>query len=120
MKKTLLSLVLFSLLMMMPMGVAMAQLEDSPETLPTSNISSFQDVLDLVDGFVDWLYAFLLVAAAFYLVWGALDYVLGGGDEEKIKSGRNKIKYALIGVAIAVVSKGLLDIVAGLLGVTLE
>lgn len=111
MKKILLSLVLFSLLMMMPMGVAMAQ----TETVPDTSITSFTDIINVIDGFVDWLYAFLLLAAAFYLIWGALDYVLGGGDEEKIKSGRNKIKYALIGVAIAVVSRGLITMVKDLL-----
>lgn len=111
MKKILLSLVLFSLLMMMPMGVAMAQ-------VPDSDITSIQSALDVLDSFVDWLYALLLIVAAFYLVWGALDYVLGGGDATKIESGRNKIKYALIGVAIAVVSKGLVTIVMDLLGAT--
>ena len=111
MKKILLSLVLFSLLIMMPMGVAMAQ----PETVPDTSITSFGAALSVIDGFVDWLYAFLLLAAAFYLIWGALDYVLGGGDAAKIESGRNKIKYALIGVAIAVVSKGLITMVMELL-----
>ncbi len=107
MKTTLLSLVLFSLFMM-PM-VVMAQ------TVPDSRIETFGDIINVLNTFVDWLYAILLVVAAFYLVWGGLDYVLGGGDEEKIKSGRNKIKYALIGVAVAVVSKGLMNIVIDLL-----
>ena len=108
MKKTLLSLVLFSLLIMMPMGVM-------AESIPDTKIETFGDIISLLNTFVDWLYTLLLVVAAFYLVWGGLDYVLGGGEAEKIESGRNKIKYALIGVAVAVVSKGLMNIVINLL-----
>jgi hypothetical protein len=107
MKTILLSLVLFSLLIMMPMGVA-AQ-------VPDTTIETVDDMIALLATFVDWLYALLLVVAAFYLVWGGLDYVLGGGDATKIETGRNKIKYALIGVAVAVISKGLMNIVIDLL-----
>ncbi len=40
---------------------------------------------------------------------------MGGGDAAKVETGRNKIKYALIGVAVAVISKGLMNIVIDLL-----
>lgn len=92
----------------MPMGVM-------AESVPDTKIETFGDIIDVLDKLVNWLYTILLVVAAGYLVWGGLDYVLGGGEAEKIESGRNKVKYALIGVAVAVVSKGLMNIVINLL-----
>ena len=35
-----------------------------------------------------------------YLIWGAIDWITSGGDKAKYESARNKITYALIGLAI--------------------
>lgn len=110
MKKVLLSLCLLGLLVMMPMRAMAGEVTDAP----TTSIDTVGEVIDVLNTLVDWLYTLLLIVAAGYLVWGGLDYVLGGGEAEKIESGRNKVKYALIGVAVAVVSKGLMNIVQGL------
>ena len=90
-------------------GGAMAQ------TVPDTSIQSFGDIIDVLNTLINWLYAILLVTAAGYLVWGGLDFVFSAGDDEKVKSGRKKIQYALIGVAVAVVSRGLMNIVMNLL-----
>ncbi len=113
MKKILLSLLL-GLLIIMSAGTVVA----ATETLPTTSeleISSFSDIIDTLEKLTDWFYATLLVAAAFYLVWGGFDFIFSGGVEEKVKSGRQKIQYALIGVAVAVVANGLMNIVKNLL-----
>lgn len=112
MKKILLSLLL-GLLVIMPVGSAMAT-EQLPDT-EDLKIQTFSDIISLLEKLVDWFYAILLVVAAFYLVWGGLDFIFSGGDDEKVKSGRKKIQYALVGVAIAVVANGLMSIVTNLL-----
>ena len=91
----------------MPMAV-------TADELPTTSIDTIPEVMGLLNKLVDYAYTYLLIAAGAYLVWGGLDFVLGGSEEDKVKSGRNKIKYALIGVAVAVISKGLMNIVINL------
>jgi hypothetical protein len=35
-----------------------------------------------------------------YLIWGAIDWITSAGDQEKLKSARNRITAALIGLAL--------------------
>jgi len=108
MNKVFTSLILLSLLLMMPAAVI------AVDQVPTTSIDTVAELIELLDKLVNYLYTFLLIVAGAYLVWGGLDFVLGGNEEDKVKSGRNKIKYALIGVAVAVISKGLMNIVINL------
>jgi hypothetical protein len=47
------------------------------------------------------------VLTLLFIVWGAIDTILSGGDKQKYESARNKITYALVGLAIVVLSWGL-------------
>ena len=40
------------------------------------------------------------ILALAYLVWGAIDWITSTGDQEKLKSAKNKITHAVIGLAI--------------------
>ncbi len=40
------------------------------------------------------------ILALAYLIWGAIDWLMSEGDQEKLKSARNKITHALAGLAI--------------------
>ena len=40
------------------------------------------------------------ILALAYLIWGAIDWLMSEGDQEKLKSARLKITHALIGLAI--------------------
>ena len=44
------------------------------------------------------------LAALIYLLWGSLDWVLSGGDKDKVEKARMKIMAALIGVLVIVAS----------------
>ncbi|MFS8158905.1 MAG: hypothetical protein ACMG6E_01585 [Candidatus Roizmanbacteria bacterium] len=42
------------------------------------------------------------LAALLYLLWGSLDWVMSGGDKDKVDKARQKIMAALIGVIVIV------------------
>lgn len=48
-----------------------------------------------------------------YLLWGALDWVTSGGDEEKTGKARNKITQAIVGIIIMVAGLGIFLVVSG-------
>ena len=108
--KKIFTLILLSLLVVTPMIAIAANVEPVPNT----SINTVSDIIDLLNKLVNYLYTFLLIAAGAYLIWGGIDFVFSAGDETKVKASRSKITYALIGVAVAVVSKGLMNIVIGL------
>lgn len=56
------------------------------------------------------------LSALLFLVWGAFDWILAGGDEGKIKSARQKITNSVVGLIILVASVALVDLVGNLIG----
>lgn len=51
------------------------------------------------------------VAAVIMLIVGGISYMLAGGDPGKINGAKNTIIYALIGVVVAVVARGIVALV---------
>jgi len=47
----------------------------------------------------------------FYLLWGALDWITSNGEEEKLKSAREKMTNAIIGIIILVIALGVFLVV---------
>ncbi len=111
MNKTLISLILLSLLVMVPAGSLLAQAEELEEIVSTPG-----DILVIIETVADWLFSALIILASLFIVWGGFEYVTAGGDDTKIISARSKIKNALIGVIIAVAAKGLVAVVRSILG----
>lgn len=55
------------------------------------------------------MYEIALLAATLYLVWGAVEWIISGGDKEKVAEARKRITYAitgliLLGIVFAVLS----------------
>lgn len=40
------------------------------------------------------------IGTVIYFIWGAVDWILSGGDKEKISNARKKMTHALIGLAL--------------------
>lgn len=59
----------------------------------------------------DWLFYILLTVAAIFIIVAAYHFVTAAGDPEKIKTARNFVLYALIGVMVAFLSRGLVALV---------
>lgn len=51
-----------------------------------------------------------------YFVWGAVDWILSGGDKEKVANARKKMTHALIGLALLSLSFVLINILGEIIG----
>ena len=58
-------------------------------------------ILDLMETVVDWMFVILLIMAAIWIIWGAFMFLTSGGSPEKLNTARNKLIWALVGVAVA-------------------
>jgi len=70
------------------------------------------DVFKTLNAIVNWAFAILLVMAALFIVVAAFYFVTAGGAPEKIEMARNLILYAIIGVVVALLAKGLIKLVS--------
>ena len=110
MKKALASLVLIGLLAVPAMASAgivglFGIGGNAPATAPET------DVMVVLDSITDWLFAILLIVAAIAIIIAAYFFVTATGDPDRVKKARDFVLYALIGVLVALVAKGLVDLV---------
>jgi len=105
MKKVFLTAVLISLLIVPAVNV-LAQ-ESPPYSL---------DVMVVLERIVDWLFSILLIFTAIMIVVAAFYFVTATGNPETVSKARNFVLYALIGVAVAVASRGLVALVRRIVG----
>jgi len=65
----------------------------------------------------DWIFFGLLFIAVIMGLFGAYNIITAGGNTDKVTTGRNYVMYALIGVAVALLSKAIPAIAKTILGV---
>ncbi len=103
----LLILILFGISLIPNFSVLAANIEGPPADV---------DIIELLERIVDYLFTFLLIVAAIFIVIAAYTFVTAGGDTEKVKTARTWVMYALIGVAVAMASRGLVAMVKKVVG----
>lgn len=69
------------------------------------------EVMVVLDNVTDWLFALLLITAAIFIILAAFYFVTASGDPDKTKTARNFVLYALIGVLVAFIAKGLVYLI---------
>jgi hypothetical protein len=74
------------------------------------------DIIGLIFSITNWLFWILLLVAVIFIIIAAYSFVTATGDPEKIKTARNFVMYALIGVLVAFAAKGLVDLVGEITG----
>ncbi|UZE93315.1 MAG: hypothetical protein IB617_00495 [Candidatus Nealsonbacteria bacterium] len=141
MKKTLLNLVLASVLVgtIVPMA-ALAQegpatgctithdvgIEGCPDNWADDGNCPFDSkdkpcgiccLMNAVYTVTDWMFFVLIAVTGFLVIWGGFNITTAGGSEEKLKQGKDFILFAMIGLAIALFAKAIPALVRTVLGV---
>lgn len=81
---------------------------------PTDNI---QGLLCKIGNILNAVVPVLIALGVVYFVWGVITYVIAS-DEEAKKSGRNRIIYGIIGLAVIVAVWGLVRILTNTFGIS--
>lgn len=74
-----------------------------------------QTIADLVDKIATWLLEIGLVIAVIIVLWAALLFMTSGGNATKVTTARNTLWYAIIGIALLLLAKGVTSIVQSIL-----
>ena len=101
MKRIISALLLVSFLIVPAIALGAAATTNAP------NIN----VMGALANIINWVFAILLIVAAMFMIFGAFSFVTASGDPEKVKTAHQSIMYALVGVAVAVLAKGLVSLV---------
>jgi len=107
--KKIMTISFFSVAVLM-LALPVLALEQAPDT-----VNTIDDVVGVIETAVNWLFTLILSIAVIMLLWAAFLWMTSSGDETKVGDARKTLIYALVGVAIAIVAKGLVTIVQQLL-----
>jgi hypothetical protein len=114
MKKIILALFALFVLTAIPFCALATFTVPTAEPLPAAPATLGQnDVLASVDNITNWFFAALLIVAVWFLILAAFHFVTAGGDIEKVNTARNEVMYAMIGVLIGVLAKGIVGLAMG-------
>jgi heme/copper-type cytochrome/quinol oxidase subunit 2 len=58
-----------------------------------------------------WFYTIIFIVAIAFILWSAFDFITSKGDATKAKAARTKLMYAIVGIAIALLSYGIVQVV---------
>jgi len=76
-----------------------------------SPIDSTAKAYSLLITIVRWVYTIFFVVAVLFILFAAYNFILGGKDEAKVKLAKSQLKYAIIAIAIALISAGVTTVI---------
>lgn len=59
----------------------------------------------------DWILGFVGMIAVLMLIWGGINYLTSAGDEDKARTGKKIISYALIGLVVAGIAYAIVKVI---------
>ena len=74
------------------------------------------NVFAAINNLVNWLFAILMLAAVVSITIGGFFFLTAGGKPESISKARDLIIYAIVGIAVALLAKGLTKLAEGIIG----
>ena len=64
----------------------------------------------------DWIFFILIAIAGLFVILGAMNIIMAGGDPEKVATGRKYIMYAFIGLIVAFLARAIPAIARSVIG----
>ena len=59
----------------------------------------------------NWLLGFVTMIAVLVIVWGGISYLTSAGDEDKAKTGKKTLTYALLGLVVTGIAYALVNVI---------
>lgn len=80
-------------------------------SLPFNGTTHYCNFTDYFVGLMTWAIGIAQILAVIMILWGAFKYSTSGGDQSKIKEGKDIIIGALVGFALLLLIKVLIPII---------
>lgn len=112
MKKSLSTLILVSVISLFVLPFIMPV---SAQTVAPTIIESPDEAVTLLETITNWFFTILMAVAVIMLILAAWTFLTAGGNPDSVTKARQMLVFALIGVAVAILAKGLPALIQALL-----
>ncbi len=75
----------------------------------------YSDIPTLVDAIANWLLGIGLTISTIVILWAALQFIIAGGSEERVSKARKTLWYAIIGMTVLLLAKGVTSVIKAFL-----
>jgi hypothetical protein len=118
MKKLFLSIISASTLVIPSMSFAQSIMPQANSSVGNGlSVNMLNTPITQVLGTVaNYVIGILLIVAVFYVLWAAYTFMTSAGEQEKVSQARQRIMYAGIGVVVALLAKGIVELVLSAVG----
>ena len=66
-----------------------------------------ESLIDVLENIYNWIVSFGIVAASIAMVWAGFLFLSAGGEEEKIEKAKRFFRWAVIGLVLCILAKGI-------------
>jgi len=99
------------------LGLIAASMVIAQETVEIKNPLGEKKLEDIIQGLINFIFGLALLVCPIFIVWGGFEIATAAGAEQKIKDGRQKITYALVGLVIIALAGAFVTVIKKILGV---
>jgi len=81
------------------------------QTVTIDNPLTSDSITGLVDKIATWLLEIGLMVSTIIIIWAAVVFMTSGGNAERVTTARKTLWYAILGIVILLLAKGVTSIV---------
>jgi cytochrome bd-type quinol oxidase subunit 2 len=74
-------------------------------------VNTMSDIVDIIVTVARWIRTIFFVVAAIFILMAAFGYLTSGGNEDKVKSAKNQLIYAVVAIVIALLAFVMGDVI---------
>ena len=97
--------------------VALASLAPAVAFAQATNVTYLDGLLSNISALLGRLPALLIAVAVVYFLWGVVNFVSAGDNEDKRASGRKSMIWGLVGIAVMVSLWGIITLLQTVFGI---
>ena len=115
MKKSFLMIIIFTAVFLLPLLV-MAQTSPSPGTTVTiPNPLGTDSIPEVIGRIIDFLLKVAVPLATLVVLYAGFLFLTAGGDTEKINQAKKALLWAVIGVVVLMMARGVIEVIKSIL-----
>lgn len=101
----------------LPIVLLLFSLPFLTQAVQLKNPLQYETIPDLINAVIDWLFVVALVIVPMVIVVAGYFFIASGGDPQKVTQAKNMVIYALIGLLIIILSRGIIALIKTIVGV---
>ena len=101
-----------SFILFLPIYTLAQDTETGDGTVTLGDPLSGAGVEEILNSIVNWLLVIAAPIAVIMTIWAGYLFMTGGSKEEQIKKARSTLLYVVVGIAVLILSKAIITLVA--------